>query len=257
MRGELCIGAGAILSLASLLFLIFMHVGQINTSTVPHKISMINVNVSAYGQGIAAVIFPDPVDGLYTNNASAPLSVQAGLRAEYKWGLYGYCAYVNDTAGLCSNSSAANRFRPYDAITSDMAANYTRISNALFNTTTFTDSAYLGEFSNGAYYLLLLGTIFTAAALFCGMTKHTFLFLLSTVFAILGSITLLIGATIWTVIIKKTQSVNTFAVGPTPSTVPLGIDVTIGSALYLAWAAFGCLTASIVPYMISCCTYRG
>jgi hypothetical protein len=25
----------------------------------------------------------------------------------------------------------------------------------------------------------------------------------------------------------------------------------------LSWAAFACLTASIIPYMISCCTFRG
>lgn len=61
---------------------------------------------------------------------------------------------------------------------------------------------------------------------------------------------LLIGATIWTVVVKKTQSVNGIMVGQPGNMVPLGIDVTIGSALYLAWAGFGTLLASIIPYMI-------
>lgn len=62
---------------------------------------------------------------------------------------------------------------------------------------------------------------------------------------------LLIGATIWTVIIKKAQSVNDITVGQTGSPVSLGVDVTIGSGLYLAWAGFATLLASIIPYMIT------
>ncbi len=86
--------------------------------------------------------------------------------------------------------------------------------------------------------------------MYSGVAKHTLAFLLSTFFAIIGSLMLLIGATIWTVVIKKTQSVNGIMVGQPGNMVPLGIDVTIGSALYLAWAGFGTLVASIIPYMI-------
>lgn len=83
-----------------------------------------------------------------------------------------------------------------------------------------------------------------------GIAKHTIAFLLSTVFAILGSLMLLIGAAIWTVIIKKAQSVNDIIVGPVSAPVPLGITVSMGDALFLLWAAFACLLVSIVPYMI-------
>ncbi|CAL1696336.1 unnamed protein product [Somion occarium] len=234
-----------------------MHVGQINTSNVPRNVEMIQVNMTGYAQGLAAAINPDPVTGLFTDNASAPLEQGLGLRNVYKFGLYSHCAYVNETAGLCSNTSAANRFEPFSVITADMAANFTALSNALVTNTTFTDSSYLGNFSNGAYYLLLIGTICAALALITGILKHTFGFLVSTLFAIVGSLMLLIGATIWTVIIKKSQSVNDLFLGPAEAPVPLGIEVTIGDALYLAWGAFGCLIASIIPYMISCCTYRG
>ena len=83
----------------------------------------------------------------------------------YKFGLYSHCAYVNETAGICSNSSTANRFEPFTVIIADMAANYSSITDALVTGTTFSDSQYLGNFSNGAYYLLLIGTICAALAL--------------------------------------------------------------------------------------------
>lgn len=83
-----------------------------------------------------------------------------------------------------------------------------------------------------------------------GIFKHTLAFLLSTLAAIIGSVTLLIGATIWTVIIKKVQSINDELIGTSAVQVPLGINVSTGDALFLLWAAFACLIVSILPYMI-------
>lgn len=115
-------------------------------------------------EGLYAAL-SDPIHGLYTANASAPLQQQAGLRNFYDWGLYGYCAYVNTTAGTCSNMTAANRFQPYNVITSDMLGNYSSFTDYIITSSTFIDSTYLGNFTNGAYYLLLLGTICAAMAL--------------------------------------------------------------------------------------------
>ncbi len=78
--------------------------------------------------------------------------------------------------------------------------------------------------------------------------KHTVGFVTSTVFAILGSVLLLIGVAIWTVILKKAQTINSIVIEP--GAVPLGINVKIGDELFIAWAAFALLTASIIPYMI-------
>ncbi|OBZ79074.1 hypothetical protein A0H81_00472 [Grifola frondosa] len=254
MRGELCVGSASVLSLVALLLLIFMHVGQINTSTVLE--AYLWLTCLSYGNGLSAAI-GDPVAGLYTSNASAPLEEHLGLRQIYKFGLYSHCAFVNTSGGICSNHSTANRFEPFTVITADMLTNYSSLTTALVTNVTIIDSPYLGEFTNGAYYLILIGTVCAALTLFTGLLKHTFLFLLSTAFAVIGSLTLLIGATIWTVIIKKTESINDFIVGPSTSPAPLGIIVTTGNALFLLWAAFACLIVSILPYMISCCTYRG
>ncbi|CDO70234.1 hypothetical protein BN946_scf184942.g34 [Trametes cinnabarina] len=203
-----------------------------------------------------AVALGDPISGLYATNATAPLGQQQGLRDTYKFGLYSYCGYVNGT-GVCSNTTAASRFQPFTALTSDMLTNYTGFTTALITQGTFIDSSYLGNFTNGAYYLIIIGSVATALALFTGLLKHTVLFFLSTTFAVIGSLALLIGATIWTVIIKKAESINDFVVGHPDELVPLGINVSTGDGIFLLWAAWACLLVSILPYMISCCTYRG
>ncbi|KDQ54852.1 hypothetical protein JAAARDRAFT_37963 [Jaapia argillacea MUCL 33604] len=257
MRGEICVGLGSFFSLAALFLLIFMQLGQINTSSLPRSIAMVKINVSTYGEALAQA-FGDPIQGLYTSNASLPLEAQDGLRQLYEWGMYSHCAYVVPHEGICSNSSAGYRFTPYDAITNDMAANYSAFTNAIIpGDATFRDSGTLGSLSNSAYYLLLIGTITTALAFVLGLTRHTVTFLAATVFSLLSTILVLVGAAIWTSIVKKTESINAFVVGTPPSSIPLGFAVTMGTGIYLAWIAWACLVLAFIPYMLVSCTYRG
>lgn len=117
----------------------------------------------------------DPIEGLYTDNASAPLQAHAGLRNLYRFGLYSYCAYVNTSHGTCSNHSTANRWEPFNVITADMALNYSIVTDELIPSDAFTDSQYIGDFTNGAWYLLLIGTMCTALAFFmcvCVLCLH-------------------------------------------------------------------------------------
>jgi len=257
MRGEVCVSFASFLSFMALLLLIFVHVGQINTSTVPRGIAMAKVNMSSYGNALHAALYPDPTNGLYTSNASSPLGAQTGLRQIYEFGLYSHCAYVNMSAGTCSNTTIANKFLPFDAVTSDMLANYSQITNTIFLGTTFHNSGYLGTQSKAAYYLLLMGSICAALALLAGVLKHTVSFFLSSSLAILGTLLLLVGAALWTVIIQKTEALNTWTVTYNGTSITAGIEVSVGTGLYLTWAGFACLAVSIVPYMLSCCTYRG
>ncbi|KAF8922218.1 actin cortical patch SUR7/pH-response regulator pali [Mucidula mucida] len=255
LRGEVCQGAGTLLSLATLILLIFTHVGQINTSSVPRGIYMAKLNVSQYGQALQTALL-DPIFGLYTTNFSEPLLQSQGLRQYYEFGLYAHCGYNESSVGLCSNHSAAYQYRPYAIMTGDMRANYSTITQALVEGTSFSDSTDLGKSTNGAYYTILLGTIFSFLALVTGVTKHNVFFVISTTFACLTSIFVLCGAAIWTVMINKSSDINDVMVGDT-TPVDIGIDVSIGSGLYLLWAAFACSFASLIPYFISCCTYRG
>ncbi|KAG6844273.1 hypothetical protein H0H87_008222 [Tephrocybe sp. NHM501043] len=167
MRGEICVSAATLLSLVSMLLMIFVHVGQINTSSVPKRIAMARVNVSEYSAALE-ISFTDPFENIYTTNATAPLGVKAGLRSNYDFGLYSYCAYLNTSQGTCGNMTIGAQYRPYDAITSDMAANYSRITQALVQDTAFQSSSYLGESTKAAYWMLLLGTF---CALFATLTS--------------------------------------------------------------------------------------
>ncbi|PPQ64742.1 hypothetical protein CVT26_002686 [Gymnopilus dilepis] len=251
LRGELCVGLASILSFASMILLIFVHVGQINTSTVPRKISMVKINMSDYTAAVQATISnANPVFGLYTNNASAPLQAQAGLRQLYEFGFYSYCAYVDGKSGICGNQTVGHRYTPYDVVTADMAQNYSIITQAIVPENTFRDSKYLGDITQGGYWLILLATICTALALITGIAKNHLTFFLSAIFSIIGTILLLIGAILWTVAVKKSEVINT-AVNPL-NQQPLEIIVSQGNGLVITWIAFACLCASVFPYFIRC-----
>ncbi|KAI9572707.1 actin cortical patch SUR7/pH-response regulator pali [Boletus coccyginus] len=253
MKGEYCIAGASFLSFVALLLLIFVQVGQTSTSTVPRGISMATVDVSGYGEALSKA-FNDTIQGLYTANSSSPLGQGAGIRQQYEFGLYSYCAYVNSSAGQCSNQAIAARFQPYTAITSDMLLNYSQFTAYIFVDTTFMDSSYLGTNSRVAYYFLLFGTIFTAFSLFTGAFRRTVLFLFSTTMSVLSALFILIAAAIWTAIVQKAQSVNTMQLA---QGILSGIEISYGSGIYLSWAAFACLFAATIPSMISCCTFRG
>ncbi|KAJ3872285.1 actin cortical patch SUR7/pH-response regulator pali [Lentinula edodes] len=254
MRGELCIGFASFLSFAAMVLLIFTHIGQINTSTVPRGIYMARMNVSQYGNALNKALF-DPIDDLYTSNSSAPLLEAQGLRQFYNFGLYSHCGYVNDTAGICSNETVGYPYKPYDYFVGDMVANYSIITSSVITGGSFRDSNYLGQSTKAAYWLILLGTILAAVSFLSGVAKHNLTFFLSAVFSAISSLFVLVGAVVWTVIIKKSDGVSTIIIGTDPT--PIGIYITAGPGLFLTWAAFACLFVSMIPYLISCCTYRG
>jgi len=215
---------------------------------------MATVNMSRYGQTLAQGL-GDPISGLYASNASAPLKAQAGIRQLYKFGLYSYCGYLNTTAGTCTNTTVANGYQPYQAILTDMSLNYSALTIFIINGTSTFENQSLTNHTHSAYYLILIGTVSAFLALVIGVFKHTFAFLTSACLAIVATVLVLTGASIWTSAINSSESVNSLILNTT--NIPLGIEVSSGSGLSLLWAAVGCLFASLVPYLISCCTFKG
>ncbi|KAN0134857.1 hypothetical protein V8E53_007231 [Lactarius tabidus] len=254
LRGEICIGFASLFSCAAVFLLIFVHVGQISTSSVPRGIAMATMNVSLYGQTLAQGL-GDPITGLYATNATAPLQKGAGIRQVYKFGLYSYCGYINKTAGICTNTTIANRYQPYNALLADMSANYSALTVYIINGTSSFESQSMAGHTHSAYYLILVGTICAFLALVIGVFKRTFAFLTSACLAIIASTFVLTGAALWTSAINSSESVNGLILNTT--NIPLGIEVSTGPGLSLLWAAVGCLFASLIPYLISCCTFRG
>lgn len=107
----------------------------------------------------------EPILGLYTDNASAPLDVRAGLQQVYKFGIYSHCAYVSKTAGSCTGVHTAYKFQPYTVITNDMLSNYSDYTDVIIRNATFADSSSLGKNSRAAYYLLLFGLVLSTISM--------------------------------------------------------------------------------------------
>jgi len=259
IRGEVCIGVATFLSFVSLVLLIFVHVSQLNDTTIPRGIAMVKMNASQYGNALF-IAQSDPVDGLYTQNASAPLQQEAGLRQLYAWGFYSYCAYTSPEQGICSNTTIGHKFLPFDTLLADVPARYQAETKFIITPTSFTDSRFLGSLSRGGYYLGLIGTVLTALAMFMGFKKGNLTFFLSAIFSILATLMILTSAAIWTALVAKAQAVNSQQipdVSPTSQPIPLGIIVSPGTGLWLLWSSFATLFLSTIPYAASCFTYRG
>ncbi|KAH7340398.1 hypothetical protein B0J17DRAFT_651191 [Rhizoctonia solani] len=230
MRGEVCIGSASALSFISLLLLIFAHVGQINTDTVPRQVSLVTVNMTGYARGLQGAT-GDPTPGLFTNNSAAPLGQEVGLRNIYSWGFYTIRHYPGDTPEIYQ-----------------IQTRY-----VLPQASAFVDSVYLADYTRAGFWLVFLGTLAAGIAFLSGLYKSTMTFMISTVFSMFGAGCLLIGASILTAVLNKAKSINNYTVA---DGTPLGIIVSTGSSLSLIWAAFVLLFISMGPYLISCSTFR-
>ena len=82
-----------------------------------------------------------------------------------------------------------------------------------------------------------------------GVLRKTYLFFASASLAVLSAMFILIGAAIWTSLVKKTESINTMQIA---QGVTSGMSISYGSGIYISWAAFACLLAAVVPYMSMC-----
>lgn len=260
MRGEVCIGFASLLSLTSMILLALIYAGQTNTSVVARGISMVKIDTSRYHDALfAAFGGVIPIEGLYTQDGTASLGTAAGLRQEYRFGVTSYCAYVKANHGACGRQSVAPKFRPYSTITSDMPLNYSQFSYAVIPPSDFRNDDYLGSFTRTASYMLLLGFVFTGLSLITGIIKNTCTFLLATLFSGFATLSLLLGAVLWTVAVNKAKSIGglTISASPISPSFPVGITVSGGPGLGLAWAAFVLMIISTLPYMIIFCTIRG
>lgn len=85
-----------------------------------------------------------------------------------------------------------------------------------------------------------------------GLLRRTVLFLVSTTMSILSALFILIGAAIWTAIVKNVESINTMQVA---RGILSGINVSYGNGVYLSWAAFACLFVATIPSMIRCVVF--
>lgn len=101
-------------------------------------------------------------DDLYNITQHAPLGQSAGLRHEYRWGLYGYCGYIlhPKTYGDCGNTTFAASWNPFETLRSDIPPKYFVQVNE-FIISQLRNSPYLGTLSHVAFYLIFVATLAT------------------------------------------------------------------------------------------------
>lgn len=239
---------GAFFSVVSLILQIAVHVSQ-SSPTVGRDLAMVKINLQALGPNMRMVFGNNSIQGdLYNTTADAPLGHSLGLRHEYRWGLYHYCAYILEptTTGVCSNTTFSLAWTPFEALRDDVSPKYFVQVNE-FIISSLRDSPYLGTLSRVAYWLILVATIATICVIPLSACKTTLTFLLAAILSCGSAASLLIAASMWSSIVSHVQATNK---------TQTGIVADAGQSLWLTWAAFAFSLLSVLPYVVSSRTYR-
>lgn len=69
---------------------------------------------------------------------------------------------------------------------------------------------------------------------------------MSGLLSVVSTVLLLAAASMWTILVNKSESVNSLTIGS--QNVPVGIIVSSGTGLSLVWASFVCSVVSIIPH---------
>ncbi|KAM0754646.1 hypothetical protein T439DRAFT_321678 [Meredithblackwellia eburnea MCA 4105] len=260
VRLNFCAGAGIFLSVAAVVLLAFGNIGQINSSTIPKHLRIISLSTAGFGAAAAAAAGQTGnITAIYNTAATVGGNrTHNGIRLTYEWGVWGYCASNAATVGgsrsYCSQRSFGATFQPASVLYTDIPTAYTSAFNATVPKSVFTDDAYLGNFTKAANYLVFIGSILAALAMLIGLVAHRFAFLLGAIFSFISFLALAVGLVIYTIIIVRVKAaVNNYKVNGTTS---LGLEFEMGNALWLMWAATGCMLIAVAPFFCACCQGR-
>lgn len=254
MRGEHCIAGATILSAISVLLLIFTHIGQISPGGLTNAIYYVQLDVSSYGNAFESATALS-AGGLYDTAAHDPMGESKGLRQYYRYGIYKGCGYQKDGSGTCNSTTVGYAFEPLSQMLADTPAKFKGQTNAIIPQTAsaFRNNSYNYDMSRAASLMVFIGSCLAVLALIFGLLKARISFFVAAGCAGLSAFLLMIGAALWTAVIAKDAWLKNVKVQHGDA---LGIYVTPGPALYLTWVAFVLETLAVLPYVVSCCTYR-
>ncbi|SPO20024.1 related to PUN1 - plasma membrane protein with a role in cell wall integrity [Ustilago trichophora] len=243
----LCVGLGEFLTFAAVILMVFANISQLTDNIVTRNIRFVSVDTSGLGDALSRS--GNSVGNLYANNQAAPVGQGNGIRNDYQWGLYRYCAgQPSGSDRACTSRSFGFEFLPTDAILADAPQDARQQIQNFLPESTFRDSKYLGDYSKPAMYLIFIGSCLAFLAWIAGLLSNRFAFLAAAFLALLAALTLGVGAAILTAIYTKARS--------SVNNQQYGIVVHYGNALWITWAAFVACVLAIVPYILSCCTGR-
>ncbi|EST09976.1 Actin cortical patch SUR7/pH-response regulator PalI [Kalmanozyma brasiliensis GHG001] len=243
----LCVGLGGFFSFAAVVLCVFANIGQLSNNVVTRNIRYVSVDTRGLGDALSRA--GQSNTNIFAQDQSSPVGQGNGIKDDYQWGLYNYCAgEVNGDSRSCSQRNFGFEFLPADAVLSDTPQGDRQTLQNFLPESTFRDSGYLGRFSKAAMYLIFIGSCLALIAWVAGLLSHRFAFLGAAFIALLSALALGVGAALLTAIYVKTKA--------SIDNANFGITIHYGNALWITWAAVLAVALSIVPYIISCCTGR-
>lgn len=260
-----CAGSGILFSVAAVVLIIFGQIGQLSTATVTRNLRIVSINVAGFGEAIGEVTNNggNNLTDLYnkdtpyfTKNPAGP-GPHDGLRQNYEFGLWNYCA-TNGPVGsaprsYCTSRGFGSTIQPAVILEQDIPERFVPALRRALPETVFTADSYLGTYTKAATYLIFIGSIAAALVMLIGLIAQRFAFFLGSLLALLSFLSLAVGLVIYTVIFSRViAGINTATIQGTK----VGITVSYGYSLWILWAAAGVMLLSILPFAIACCTGR-
>lgn len=253
MVAYFCVGIGELLTFAAMVLGILVNVGQISENIVARNIYITSLDTTGFETALRTNANNQNVnvDSIFASDQAAPELAGNGVKDDYKWGLYGFCAGSDDFKTIaCSDRNFGYKYQPVMVLQSDINSQYRQFVNSTISASTFQDSSYLGRFTNAANYIIFVATVVIGVSFLIAFLAHRFAFLLGALLALAGAALFFVGAAIWTAVIYKVRS----SLSSQPNTS--GLDAHYGNGLWMTWAAGGASVLAVIPLLISCISGR-
>ncbi|GAA5830086.1 hypothetical protein JCM5353_000703 [Sporobolomyces roseus] len=259
-----CAGSAIVFTWAAVLLLVFSNIAQINPNSVPRHLRIVSIDTSGLAEALSAssgaaisnftnIYAPDNTP-YFTKNSEE--TRHDGLRKTYEWGLWSYCSSngaVGEDRSYCEDASIYPAFQPAKVLLGDIPSDYSNQLQETLPENVFSASDYLGHYTRVASYLILVGSLSTALAAIFALFARRCAFTLAAIFSIISFLALAVGLVIYTVIFERAiQAIN----DATVSGFKVGLTLSYGNALWILWAACGCMLFAIPPTALACCFGR-
>ncbi|UZJ56478.1 hypothetical protein CBS101457_005798 [Exobasidium rhododendri] len=231
-----CVGVGELLTFAAMVLAILVNMGQISNNIVARSIYYTELDTTGF-----------TVSNAFASSQSAPELAGNGLKYNYRWGLYNFCAGEGSVRS-CARRNFGYEYQPLNVLEDDASSTISSQVPTAISAATFSDSKYLGKFSKPANYLAFVGTVVIGASFLVAFLAHRFAFLIASLLALAAAGCMFVAAAIWTAIIYKVRS--SLHGGNS------GLTVNYGNAIWMEWAAAAAAALSVIPLLVACISGR-
>lgn len=232
---------------------ILVNIGQISPNMVARNIYWTALDTTGFETALRTVANQNNVnvDSIYASSQNSPELAGNGIKDDYRWGVYGFCAGQFSGGNVaCTKQHFGYEYQPLQVIESDINSQYRSYVQDTVSSSTFQDSKYLGDFTHASSIIVFAATVMIGLAFLIAFLAHRFAFLLGALLSLGAAALFFVGAAIWTAVIYKVR--HSLADQANNS----GISVSYGNGLWLTWAAGGASVLAVIPLLISCISGR-